>query len=137
MLHEQDILEPRQQSDVDAFMRQHHWSLTGRENLDATGIIQAGRYTGAACSGEIRILVMDPTGDTAGVITELAHEGDRIFFVHDGATFKDPPEYAPFRQQPDRALQGLHVPGFHVSPYLAIAAPAQCHIDTILPWAAL
>jgi len=137
LLHQQEASELRQQSDLDAFMRQHNWSRSDNLNLDVTGIIQARRYVDGGCSGEIKILVMDPTGDTAGVINDLVQEDEQLFFVHDGATSKVPPEYEPFKQVLGRLLQSLQLPLLHTSLYLAVAAPAECSIETTLPWSTL
>jgi hypothetical protein len=137
MLHRQEAFELRQQSDVDAFMRQHDWLPLGNVNLDITGIIQARRYVNGGCPGEIKILVMDPTGDTAGVIDDLAQEDEQLFFVHDGVTSKVPSDYTPFKQELGRVLQSLQLPLLHTSLYLAIAAPTDCPIKTTLPWSTL
>jgi hypothetical protein len=137
LLHQQEASELRQLSDLDAFMRQHNWSRSDNLNLDVTGIIQARRYVDGGCPGEIKILVMDPTGDTAGVIDDLVQEDEQLFFVHDGAPSKVPPEYEPFKQVLGRLLQRLQLPLLHPSLYLAVAAPAECPIETTLPWSTL
>jgi hypothetical protein len=78
--HMREVFESRQQSDLDAFLLLNGWSRTGNQRLDMMGIISAGRYVGGNCSGEMRILIMDPAGDTAGVVGGLVEEGDQLFF---------------------------------------------------------
>ena len=111
---------------MDAFLRQHGWRRVGDEKLDVTGIILAGRYRGETCSAEVRVLLLDPTGDMQGIARDLTSDADRLFFVQDGAASKVPPLYAPFRQALGRVVQSLRLPLFHVPPYLAVAAPEEC-----------
>lgn len=132
-----DSFEARQQAEVDGFLRQHGWRRVGAEKLDFTGIIQAGRYRGAACSAEIRVLLLDPIGDMAGIAGDLARDADALFYVHDGAASGEPPVYAPFRQAMGRVVQSLRLPLWHVPPFLAVAAPEGCDVEHALPWAAL
>lgn len=85
----------------------------------------------------MKVLVMDPTGDMSGVTDDLAQDDDRLFFIHDGAPSKDPPQYAPFRQEFGRAMQSLQLPLFRTTPYLAVAAPVDCREVDNIPWSAL
>ncbi len=136
-LHLSEVVETRQQLDVDAFMRQHGWLHIGNKDLDLTGIIQARRYASRACSGEIRILIVDASGDKTGMIDGLAQEGDQLFFLHDGATSEQPPRYAPLRQEIKRVLRNLQTLKGPAHPDLGVAGPLICHIDATLPWSDL
>ena len=132
-----DSFLARQQAEVDGFLLRHGWRRVGDAGIDVTGIIQAGRYRGEACPAELRVLLLDPTGDMAGIARDLAGDADTLFYVHDGAVSAQPPAYAPFRQAVGRVAQSLRLALLHVPPYLAVAAPAACGVKDALPWADL
>lgn len=114
-------------------MRRHNWSRSGSLDLDVTGIIQARRYVDGGCSGEIKILVLDPTGDTAGVIKMTWFGKMSSYFLSRWSDFQNSTEYEPFRQELGCLLQSLQLPLLHTSLYLAVAAPAECPIETKAP----
>jgi hypothetical protein len=132
--HPQDSLAERSQSALDSFMARNGWRYAGNHNLDVTGIVAARRYIGATCPGEVRVLVMDPAGDMTGIVDELPQANDQLMFVHDGVASRVPPDFAPAGYYLRGMLSKLRVLRARVSPYLALSAPAECHIATALPW---
>lgn len=127
----------QQESAVGAFLQEQGWVPAGAINLTIEGGAHAMRYTAQTCAGEIRVAVLSPVGQDAGIVNDMAGEGERLLFVDQGVISETPPHYAPLRQKLGRLFQSVHLTFLRSSPYLAIAAPAGCPIETDVPWRVL
>jgi hypothetical protein len=87
------------------------------------------------CAGEIRIAIIPPTGEGNELMQRTLRQGERVFFVYGGIVSEEPLRYTYVKDKLAQLLQGvgLRFRGAR-SPYLAVAAPAECHIENSVPW---
>jgi hypothetical protein len=127
----------REEAAVAAFLQEYGWVRVGVLDLTVQGYTHAVRYRARTCAREIRVAVLTPNGQDAGLVNDMVSKGERLLFVDHGTISETPPSYAPIQQKLGRLSQTLHLPFSFASPYLAIAAPAECHIETDVPWRSL
>jgi hypothetical protein len=126
----------RYEAEVESFLRGHGWSRTGTLHLVIDDLQRpAVRYRSGLCVGEIRVAIIPPTGEADELVKRSLRQGERIFFVYEGIVSEEPLRHTYVK---DKLAQLLERVGLRFwprrSPYLAVAAPAECNIENLIPW---
>jgi hypothetical protein len=128
--------EARYEAEVESFLKEHGWSRTGTLHLVIDDLQRpAVRYRGGLCAGEIRIAIISPTGEANELVKRSLRDGERGFFVYDGIVSEEPLRHTYVKDKLAQLSESVGLRFWrHRSPYLAVAAPAECHIENLVPW---
>jgi hypothetical protein len=129
-------LQARFEVKVESFLTELGWSRAGELWL-AIGLHRAVRYVSRACPEGAWIAVLPTNGEANRPLDGIIREGDRLFFVYDGTASDGPPRYAEVKEKLGWLSENLGLTLFRRSPYLAVVAPADCHLESAVPWRAL
>ncbi len=136
-----DAVAPRAQDEaaIDGFLRERGWSRAGIQDLDVMGEFHAIRYLSGACAAEIRVMLLPLNGEATGLAGRIVGPGEHLFFVHNQKISDEPSSGRAYLMQKlmhkfGRLSETTHLPLFRAPPYLAVAAPLECHAETAIPW---
>jgi hypothetical protein len=126
----------RYEAEVDSFLKVHGWRRTGILHLTIDDLQRpAVRYRGGLCAGEMRIAIIPPTGEADELVKRSLRHGERIFFVYEGIVSEEPLRHTYVKDKLTQLLESVGLRSWwRRSPYLAVAAPAECHIENLVPW---
>jgi hypothetical protein len=128
--------EARYEAELESFLKGHGWSRTGTFHLVIDDLQRpAVRYRGGLCVGEIRIAIIPPTGEANELVKRSIREGERGFFVYEGIVSEEPFSHTYLKDKLAQLSESVGLRSWWSrSPYLAVAAPAECHIENLPPW---
>jgi hypothetical protein len=124
----------RQEAYVQGFLEKRGWMQVGMLNLSVTGDVRAFRYTSWVCQGEIRVMLLPSSGEATELAKGMVPEGSRLLFLDDGVLSERAPRHAYIKEKLGRLSKSMSLSLFAMPHYLAVAAPAECPVETTLPW---
>jgi hypothetical protein len=126
--------DARQEAYVQGFLDKLGWTQVGLLNLSVTGDMRAFRYTSRVCETGIRVMLLPSSGEAAELAKGMVPEGSRLLFLDDGILSERAPRHAYAKEKLGRLSKSMGLPFFDSPHLLAIAAPADCPVETALPW---
>jgi hypothetical protein len=126
--------DARQDAQVQSFLENLGWARVGVLKLNVTGDIRAFRYTSVVCQGEMRIMHVPSSGEATELAKGMVPEGGRLLFLDDGFLSERAPQNAYLKERLGQLGKSMNLSLLGTSPYLAIAAPPNCPVETTLPW---
>jgi hypothetical protein len=94
-------------------------------------------FRAPGCSGEVRVGLLPPNGETAGLFAAAGGPDTRVFYVHRGQVFDYPPRLAYFQAKLARLAGSLAFSLQPDRPVVAIGQPESCRLEWALPWSEL
>jgi hypothetical protein len=122
---------------VQDFLTGHGWVLSGSAELYPTRGTRSLQFRVPGCVGIVAVGLLPSNGEMASLFARAGGPDARVFHVHRGRTFRDPPRFA----YPHAKLAGLmEALGFWpraISSVVSVSQPQECRLEAALPWSEL
>jgi hypothetical protein len=122
---------------VQHFLTGHGWVLRGAAELtsgDGGAVLQ---FQAPGCSGLVAVALLPSNGEMTDLFARAAGSSTRIFYLHRGRTYTNPPRFAYFHEKIADLLGLLTFQPRPNSSFVAVAELPECRFEAVVPWSQL
>jgi hypothetical protein len=121
---------------VEDFLAAHGWVPSGAAE-EAPGGAVLLPFQVPGCPGDVRVGLLPNNGEVTNLFAQAAGPGSRVFYVHRGRVFDDPPRFAYLHAKIARLAGALAFSPQPDRPVIAVGQPERCRLRSALPWSKL